>query len=164
MENSLKLSPTLLITMADNECQILKHSNQWVETIDPSVVAMQANLHNKKTDTTSLLETVVANLTKLTTPPINGTRGGHPYSGSNDGGRRYQYDSPDYGYMTLQERVPSNEHTEGESGVFAQNAGEMVNGSVPILMTPISLQNFLPENASMGMIITIGIILLEMAI
>jgi hypothetical protein len=68
------------------------------------------------------------------------------------------------GYMTLQERVPSNEHTEGESGVFAQNAGEMVNGSVPILMTPISLQNFLPENASMGMIITIGIILLEMAI
>jgi hypothetical protein len=42
MENSLKVSPTQLMTMADEECQILCHCNQWVETLDPSVVAMQA--------------------------------------------------------------------------------------------------------------------------
>jgi hypothetical protein len=30
--------------MADEECQILKHSQQWVETIDPSVVGLQALL------------------------------------------------------------------------------------------------------------------------
>ena len=40
MENKLALMPSNLVTLADEECQVLKHSSQWVETIDPSVAAM----------------------------------------------------------------------------------------------------------------------------
>jgi hypothetical protein len=36
MESTSKLAPTELVTMADEESQVLKHSNQWVETIFPS--------------------------------------------------------------------------------------------------------------------------------
>ncbi len=36
MESTSKLAPTELVTMADEESQVLKHSNQWVETINPS--------------------------------------------------------------------------------------------------------------------------------
>jgi hypothetical protein len=31
MENTLQLTPSLLVTMADGECQVLKHSAQWVK-------------------------------------------------------------------------------------------------------------------------------------
>jgi len=43
-EGTLQLTPTTLVTKADQECQVLQHAGQWVETIDPSVVAMQALL------------------------------------------------------------------------------------------------------------------------
>jgi hypothetical protein len=42
MENILQLLPMKFITMADEECQILKHSSLWVEKNDPSVMAKQA--------------------------------------------------------------------------------------------------------------------------
>jgi hypothetical protein len=32
-ENKLNLTPSTLVTMADEESQVLKHSHQWVETI-----------------------------------------------------------------------------------------------------------------------------------
>jgi len=35
MEGKLSLTPMQLVQMADEESQILWHSNQWVETIDP---------------------------------------------------------------------------------------------------------------------------------
>jgi hypothetical protein len=35
MENFLKPTPITLVTLVDEECQVLKHSSQWVETIDP---------------------------------------------------------------------------------------------------------------------------------
>jgi len=41
MENTLQLLLMKFITIANEDCQILKHSNQWVETIDPLVMAMQ---------------------------------------------------------------------------------------------------------------------------
>jgi hypothetical protein len=65
MENTLSLSPMTLITMADEECQILRHSNQWVETIDPSIVAMKAALQGSVADTKALYEHLTAHLTKL---------------------------------------------------------------------------------------------------
>ena len=40
MENKLPIYPSKLATMVEEVCQILKCSNQCVETIDPSVVAM----------------------------------------------------------------------------------------------------------------------------
>jgi hypothetical protein len=41
MENKLKFNPSSLATLADQECQVLKHANQWLEMIDLSVAAMQ---------------------------------------------------------------------------------------------------------------------------
>ncbi len=58
MESSLKLTPSKLVTLADEESQVLKHSNQWVETIDPSVIAMQAMLTSTMSSTTTLFETL----------------------------------------------------------------------------------------------------------
>jgi hypothetical protein len=46
-------------------CQILKHSNQWVETIDPSIVAMKVLLQTLTAGTSSLFETLTTKLTKL---------------------------------------------------------------------------------------------------
>ncbi len=48
MESTLTLTPSTLVSMADEECQVLKHSSQWVETIDPSVAAMQVMLQANK--------------------------------------------------------------------------------------------------------------------
>jgi hypothetical protein len=65
MENKLKLSPSSLVTLADQECQVLKHANQWVETIDPSVAAMQALLQTNKEGSAQIFKTLAANFTEL---------------------------------------------------------------------------------------------------
>jgi hypothetical protein len=66
MENSLKVSPMKLVSMTDEECQTLKHSNQWVETIDPSIVAMKALVQGNMNGAHSLLEQLSAHLSSLT--------------------------------------------------------------------------------------------------
>jgi hypothetical protein len=65
MENSLQLSPMTLLTMADEDFQILKHSNQRVEAIDPSVVAMKAMLQGTESGAKALKDQLKAHLTKL---------------------------------------------------------------------------------------------------
>jgi hypothetical protein len=40
--------PSDLVCKADTECQFLQHAHQWVETIDPSITAMQAMLRSTK--------------------------------------------------------------------------------------------------------------------
>jgi hypothetical protein len=65
MENSLPLTAPSLVSMADEECQVLKHSNQWVETIDPSVAAMQAMFQSNKEGSTKFFQTLAANFTEL---------------------------------------------------------------------------------------------------
>jgi hypothetical protein len=65
MENKLKLTPSSLVTMADEECQVLKHANQWVETIDLSIVAMQALLHTNKEGSATIFKSLVANFSEL---------------------------------------------------------------------------------------------------
>jgi hypothetical protein len=65
MENKLKLSPSSLVTLADQECQVLKHANQWVETIDPSVAAMQALLQTNKEGSAQIFKRLAANFTEL---------------------------------------------------------------------------------------------------
>jgi hypothetical protein len=42
MEGTLALTPMQLVQMANEESQILWHSNQWGETIDPTISAFQA--------------------------------------------------------------------------------------------------------------------------
>jgi hypothetical protein len=74
MENTLQTSPTQLVKLADEECQILKHSQQWVETIDPSVIAMQALLQSTNQGNSSLFQSLEANLSALTKMHQNSSR------------------------------------------------------------------------------------------
>jgi hypothetical protein len=76
MEGNLALTPLKLLCLADEERQILKHSNQWVESIDPSISALQAFITKKATTSNDLLRTLTANLgfhehsqSPRTTPP-----------------------------------------------------------------------------------------------
>jgi hypothetical protein len=65
-KGSLSLTPTKLISDADQECRILQHAGQWVETIDPSVMAMQAQLYSTKTKSGALFQSIAANLSSIT--------------------------------------------------------------------------------------------------
>jgi hypothetical protein len=65
MENKLSLTSLQLVIMTDKESQILRHSNQWVETVDPSIVAMQALFQGTNTAHTNLLKTLTAHLSSL---------------------------------------------------------------------------------------------------
>jgi hypothetical protein len=64
-EGTLVLTPTLLATKADQECQILKHASQWVETIDPSVVAMQAMFQTTKNHSGAVFQSLAANFSSI---------------------------------------------------------------------------------------------------
>lgn len=66
MENKLALTPSSLVSLADEECQVLRHSNQWVETIDPSITAMQALLQTNTIGSKELLKTLTANFSEIT--------------------------------------------------------------------------------------------------
>ena len=65
MESKLKLTPSVLVTMAEEECQVLKHANQWVETIDPSVVAMKAMLQTHQSGAVDVFKTIAAHFTEM---------------------------------------------------------------------------------------------------
>jgi hypothetical protein len=65
MENKLALTPSTLVTLADEECQVLRHSNQWVETIDPSIAAMQAMLQTNTAGSKQFLQTLSANFSEI---------------------------------------------------------------------------------------------------
>jgi hypothetical protein len=63
MENTLTLTPSTLVSMANEEYQVLKHSSQWVETIAPLVAAMQAMIQSNKKESTKFFQTLAANFT-----------------------------------------------------------------------------------------------------
>jgi hypothetical protein len=65
MENKLNLTPSSLVTMANEECQVLKHANQWVEIIDPSIVAMQALISSNREGSAHLFKSLAANFSEL---------------------------------------------------------------------------------------------------
>jgi hypothetical protein len=64
-ESKLKLAPSVLVTVADEECQVLKHANQWVETINPSVVAMKAMLQTHQSGAVDVFKTIAAHFTEM---------------------------------------------------------------------------------------------------
>ncbi len=66
LENKLPLTPSSLVLQAYQECQILTHAGQWVKTIDPSIVAMQAILQQNKVKSGELFHTLVANFLQIT--------------------------------------------------------------------------------------------------
>jgi len=73
-ENTFPLTPSLLVQKADQEVQILKHAGQWVETIDPSVTAMQATLKATKDRSGELLKSLVANFSQHSQRQRDGSR------------------------------------------------------------------------------------------
>lgn len=66
MENKLSTTPMKLVAMADEECQVLKHSHQWVETIDPSIAAMQAAFQTTTGQSAEIFKSLAAHLSTLT--------------------------------------------------------------------------------------------------
>ena len=64
-ENTLPLTPHLLISKADAECQVLTHAGQWVETSAPSITALKATLKANTTHSGEILKTIVANFSQL---------------------------------------------------------------------------------------------------
>jgi hypothetical protein len=63
--NNLSITATSLVRKADTECQVLKHTNQWVETIDPSITAMQAFLQSNKTNSAQVFQSIAANFSEI---------------------------------------------------------------------------------------------------
>jgi hypothetical protein len=66
IEGKLLLTPLQLVQMANDESQILRHSNQWVETIDPTLTALQAIAQQADSTVSSQLHAFLANLPRLT--------------------------------------------------------------------------------------------------
>lgn len=62
LEGKLALTPLKLLWMADKESQILKYSNQWVDTINPSITALQVFISKQTTNSQQFLKTLTANL------------------------------------------------------------------------------------------------------
>jgi hypothetical protein len=48
--------------MADEECQTFQHSDQWMETIDPSISALQVNLLATTKESTAADNTLYINI------------------------------------------------------------------------------------------------------
>jgi hypothetical protein len=65
MENKLKVTPSELVQMAGDECQVLKHSNQWVDTTDLSVLAMQAVLQATQKGSTDVFQQLAAHFGEI---------------------------------------------------------------------------------------------------
>jgi hypothetical protein len=63
-EQNLTLTSISLVQKADQEVCILQHAGQWVETIDPSVTAMQALLSDTKAKSSDLIQSLVANFSQ----------------------------------------------------------------------------------------------------
>ncbi len=100
-ESTLTFTPQELVGKADQECQILTHAGQWVETIDPSVSALQASIREDKTQSGELLQTLAANLTQVTYRHKEYTKGQRvstrpPSRQSNTSTPEWVFDKPTY--------------------------------------------------------------------
>ncbi len=60
MESTLHLTPKPLLHTADEECQILCHSHQWVDMIDRTVSALQAALTTNMAQSNELFQKIAA--------------------------------------------------------------------------------------------------------
>jgi len=107
--------------LADEECQILKHSQQWVETIDPSVIAMQALFQSTNQGHSSLFESLAANLSTLTKLHQSS---GRDKRGESDSSldRRFHYDTPDWVY-NLPEDASQKKVYQGKTWHFCTKCG-----------------------------------------
>lgn len=91
-EGKLSLTPSKLVLQADNECQILKHTGQWVETIDPSVIAMQAIVATDKTRSGEIFTSLAANFSAISQRQKEIHRSMKPSSAKG----AYNVDTPDW--------------------------------------------------------------------
>jgi hypothetical protein len=61
MENELTITSSSLVNMADEECQVLMQSSQWVEIVDPSITTTQAMFQSSKEGSAKFFYTLAAN-------------------------------------------------------------------------------------------------------
>ncbi len=62
IHGELSLTPLALVCKVDEDSQILQHSNQWVEMIDPVISALQAALSTNMAKSTYLFKKIAAHL------------------------------------------------------------------------------------------------------
>lgn len=67
-ENNMKLTPVTLVSKADQECQVLQHVGQWLETIDPSVTALNTLIQTSKQQSGEVFHLLAANFSQITKP------------------------------------------------------------------------------------------------
>jgi hypothetical protein len=60
-ENVLELTPLSLVLKADQEYLVLQQAGQWMETIDPSIIALHALLQTTKAQSGNIIQTLTAN-------------------------------------------------------------------------------------------------------
>jgi hypothetical protein len=60
------LTPTKLLKQVDDKAQILKHAGQWKDTETPAVMALKLALEKQQSDSTLLVQHLVAHVGQLT--------------------------------------------------------------------------------------------------
>jgi hypothetical protein len=131
MEGKLQLTPLKLIQMADEESQILKHSQQWVEKIGPSITALQAQLEEKSQTSLDVIKHITAHLGF--TPSSRAPPGNHYYSPHYNKNRCLTEEV----FMMFPSTFLRLDITKADIGIFAQNAAKMGNGYARIATIPI---------------------------
>jgi hypothetical protein len=109
MENKLHTSPSQLVKLADEECQILKHSHQWVETIDPLVLGLQAMFQSTNKGHTS--HTSPSQLVKLADEECQILKHSHKWVETIDPlvlGLQAMFQSTNKGHTSLFESLTAN--------------------------------------------------------
>jgi hypothetical protein len=118
MENKLSTTPMKLVAMADDECQILKHSHQWVETIDPSIAAMQATLQITHGQSAEVFKSLAAHLSTLTQQHRDTSRVGN----SDHYDKRYPNNNPDWLYSPPED-LSMSRYFHGKYWYFCTKCG-----------------------------------------
>lgn len=131
MEGKLQLTLLKLIQMADEESQILKHSQQWVEKIGPSITALQAQLEEKSQTSLDVIKHITAHLGF--TPSSRAPPGNHYYSPHYNKNRCLTEEV----FMMFPSTFLRLDITKADIGIFAQSAAKMGNGYARIATIPI---------------------------
>jgi hypothetical protein len=59
------LTPMKLLQLAEDKIQILRHAQQWTQTDEPSIMALQAQLQRQKEDSDRTLQRLIAHVGRL---------------------------------------------------------------------------------------------------
>lgn len=126
MENKLSTTLAKLVAMADDECQVLKPSHQWVEIIDQSIAAMQAAFQTTNGQSLENFKSLAAK----TQQHCNMHRPGNPDHYESD-----NLTTINIGYSLPLKTCQCPDTFMGGFGISAPSVGIMGVGYAPIMMT-----------------------------